>query len=88
MARQQPEIVSGLIWRIVDDNIVVVSPTVGDVHVLSPTGSVIWQMLAEQQTLDAITAHIVENFEVEPEQAQNDIMAFIQELTAMGLLRT
>ena len=77
----------GLIWRVVDDNIVVVSPEAGDVQVLSQTGSVIWQMVANKNEVRDIESYLVEHYIVSPEQAHQDVAAFIRELKNLGLLQ-
>lgn len=85
--KTEPGIVPGLIWRLVDDHIVVVSPEAGDVHVLSQTGSEIWQLLLEKKDVSAIESYLVQKYVVSPEEAHQDMAFFIQELTALGLLQ-
>ncbi|NJN54786.1 MAG: PqqD family protein [Anaerolineae bacterium] len=82
-----PEIVPGLIWRVVDDNMVVVSPEAGDVHVLSQTGSDIWQLLVDKKGMSEVESYLVDKYIVSHEQAHDDLAQFIQELRAMGLIR-
>ncbi len=77
---------SNLIWREVDENTVVVSPQSGDMRVLNGVGSVIWRLLAEEQSLEAIAAHITAHYAVSPEQAGADLRAFITDLDARHLL--
>lgn len=86
-AMAAPQIVPGLIWRVVDGNIVVVSPTAGDVHVLSQTGSDIWHLLADQNDVRAIESYLVQKYIVTDEQAHEDVAHFIQELRTLGLLQ-
>ncbi|HRQ40553.1 MAG TPA: PqqD family protein [Chloroflexota bacterium] len=81
-----PQMAPGLIWRVVDDNIVVVSPEAGDVHVLSRTGSDIWQLLAGSKDVSTIESYLVQKYIVSAEQAHQDVANFIQELKALGLL--
>ncbi len=82
-----PEVAAGLIWRVVDDNVVVVSPDTGDVHVLSPTGAVVWQMLADKKEVNAIKSYLTNHYTISPEQADQDVTAFISTLKQEGLLR-
>lgn len=82
-----PTIAPALIWRLVDDNVLVVAPDIGDVVVLSQTGAYIWQLLAEEKSLTEIVNHLVENFTVSFEQAEADLLAFIHQLQASNLLR-
>lgn len=82
-----PQIVPALIWRQVDDNMVVVSPESGDVHVLSQTAADIWRLLAEENDVSTIESYLVEHYVVSAEQAHDDVGAFIQELKSLGLLQ-
>jgi hypothetical protein len=82
-----PEIKPGVIWRIVDENAVVVSPDTGDVHVLSQTGAIIWQMLANKNEVRDIESYLVAHYIVSAEQASQDVAAFIRELKDSGLLK-
>ncbi len=82
-----PEITPGLIWRVVDGNMVVVSPDAGDVHVLSQTGSEIWQLLLDGQDVSAIESYLVQKYIVSAAQAHEDVAVFIAELQSSGLLR-
>ncbi|GIK55145.1 MAG: hypothetical protein BroJett015_08080 [Chloroflexota bacterium] len=82
-----PQIAPGLIWRVVDGNIVIVSPTAGDVHVFSQTGSDIWQLLADRNDVRAIESYLVQKYIVTDERAHEDVANFIQELRMLGLLQ-
>ncbi len=80
-------IVPDLIWRVVDDNIVIVTPEAGDVHVLSQTGSEIWQLLADGKDASAIESYLVHKYTVSTEVAHHDVADFLRELATLGLLR-
>lgn len=82
-----PQLAPGLIWRLVDDNVVVVSPEAGDVHVFSQTGSEIWRLLIEQNDVSTIESYLVQKYIVSAAQAHEDVVAFIQELRTLGLLQ-
>lgn len=82
-----PEVAVGLIWRMVDDNVVVVSPDTGDVHVLSHTGAVVWQMLADKKEMNDIKSHLINHYTISPEQANQDVATFISTLKQEELLR-
>ncbi len=81
-----PQIVSNLIWRQVDENTVVVSPQSGEMRVLNGVGSTIWQLLAEKKNPDDIIAHLVAHYAVSPEQARQDLQAFLTDLDERHLL--
>ena len=86
MNKSNPRIKSNLIWRQVDENTVVVSPQSGQMRVLNGVGSTIWQLLAQNQSPEAIAAHIVNHYDVSAEQAQTDLQTFLADLDKRQLL--
>jgi hypothetical protein len=53
-----PRIADDLVWRLLDDNAVVVTPMDGEVRVFNRVGTVIWQQLLEGKNVDDIAAHL------------------------------
>ena len=82
----QPRIQSEIIWRRVDENTVVVSPHSGQMRVFNGTGSVIWELLANEQSVEAIQAYLVEQYRIPAEQADQDLRRFLAELRERGLI--
>jgi hypothetical protein len=82
----RPQIVSDLVWQTIDDDAVVVSPQSGTIRVLNGIGTVIWLMLSEGEDPAQILAHLVEQYDVSLEQAQDDLQAFLNELQARELI--
>ena len=83
---QIPQIVPNLTWRVLNDETVVVSPNDGKYCVLNGLGTVIWQLLSEQYSLEGIEKYLVTNYEVSAEQAGEDIGRFLADLSQKGLL--
>ena len=81
-----PSIAEGVIWRQLDDNAVIVSPQSGEVRVLNMVGTVIWQMLVDQQPIATIVDHLTTRYQVTPTQAEEDITLFLQELQQRALI--
>lgn len=81
-----PRLAPEIIWRLMDNNAVVVSPTGGKVRVLNDVGTTIWKMLAEEQSQHLIHDYLVAHYDVSPEQAQQDLAHFLADLTERGLL--
>ncbi|MDX1413609.1 MAG: PqqD family protein [Candidatus Promineifilaceae bacterium] len=81
-----PRIAPDIIWRLLDENAVVVSPGTGEVRVLNPVGTIIWQLLVEENTLQEIEAYLVAHYEVSQECANKDLEQFFVELSERGVL--
>ena len=81
-----PRVAPDLVWRLLDDNAVVVSPRVGEVRVLNLVGTVIWQLLLEDKCPDEIEDYLVANFQVSHQQAKSDMQDFFDDLTERGII--
>lgn len=86
MSDERPKIKPNLIWRVLQEETVVVSPIDGRYCVFNGSGSTIWGLLTENSSLAEIEAHLVANYEVNPEVAREDIGRFLSELQERGLL--
>lgn len=53
---------------------------------LNGTAAYVWELLAEDRTVDELAAAVAEQFDVAPERARADVQVFIDEITRMGLL--
>lgn len=55
---------------------------------LNETGKLLWEALETEQTLDSLTALLLEEYAVTREQAYRDVEAFIKKLCAAGAVIT
>jgi Coenzyme PQQ synthesis protein D (PqqD) len=53
---------------------------------LDPVGARIWQLLSEASSFAEIVGRLVQEYDVTPEQAESDLVRFVEELKANGLL--
>lgn len=53
---------------------------------LQDVGARIWQLLQRPTTVPAMCAALVEEYEVEPERCERDLLALIADLSARGLV--
>ena len=83
----RPEIVTSLVWRILDGNAVIVSPQTGTYRVLNEVGTVIWQLIEQKLTLTDILDNLVANYETSREEAQYDLHLFLSDLQEWGALK-
>ena len=63
--------------QVVDTNAIVV---------LNDTGRCIWELLAEERSVDGLVTAVVERFVVDRERARADVQAFLDDIARMGLL--
>src|SRR5436305_5288223 len=69
--------------------IVPVRGKVGDlasIYSFNHTGSLIWKLLETTRTLPELVAAVAEAFNVEPEQTENDVTQFVEEMYQAGLV--
>jgi hypothetical protein len=72
--------------RILDGEAIVLTPMDSKIHSFNETGSRIWELMAGEPTVGEIVTQIHQEFEVSAEQAQADVVAFIEELAARGMV--
>jgi hypothetical protein len=71
-----------------EDGGLVVLPGKAEVKVLNPAGIKIFSLLDGEHTADQIAEALTEEFEVTRENALQDVLAFVQELSDHGMLQT
>ena len=76
-----------LAWRIIEGNAFIVDSRGNMLHELNETGAHIWKLLDGKRTLRGIASQISEEFEVNKENAQKDVLDFIQELEKKELIK-
>lgn len=81
-----PRLSAEVIWRETDDGVVIVDPQAGDVRALNGVGSDIWKMVGDNQPLNAIHTQLMDDYGITPEQAQNDVSAFLKQLSERNLI--
>lgn len=55
---------------------------------LNETGKLLWEALATEQSVDTLTEKLLEEYDVAPEQAREDVEGFVKKLTAVGAVVT
>lgn len=53
---------------------------------LDPVGAFIWKQLAQPQPVSTIAAAMLDQYDVEPERCQKDLLALLHQLDDRGLL--
>jgi hypothetical protein len=55
---------------------------------LNTTGAFLWDLLAEDSSIEALGARVAEHFDVDVDRAVSDVQAFVDKFTRMGLLES
>jgi hypothetical protein len=53
---------------------------------LDPVGARIWQLLSQTNSCAEIVERLAQEYDVTPERAESDLVRFVEELKANGLL--
>lgn len=76
-----------LVWREVEDGVVIVSPAGGEVRALNQLGSSIWSKLDGTKSSGEILSELVLEYPQVPEdQLKNDLNEFLNSLLAREML--
>lgn len=75
-----------VIYRGVDQETVVLNLETGVYFGLDDVGARIWQLIVERGSLRAVRAALVDEFDVSAEALDRDLIAFVTELHAKGLI--
>jgi len=73
--------------RQVGEETVILDLASGRYFGLDAVGARIWQLLTEGLQPAAVRDAVVAEYEVEPQQAESDLLRLLRELQAQGLLR-
>ncbi|MFW6068572.1 MAG: PqqD family protein [Chloroflexota bacterium] len=75
-----------VVWRILDDGAVIVTPRAGNVRVLNQVGTTIWKLIDGKNSLSDIESQLVRTFDVPLNLARADLAAFVKELEKRGMI--
>ena len=53
---------------------------------LNATARYLWELLAEQRSVDELAAHLTERFRIDLHQARVDVQLFVDSISRLGLL--
>jgi hypothetical protein len=76
-----------VIWRRIEDDIVIIKDGGLSTHVLNKTAAFIWEMCDGRSGIDEIAAKICERFEVSYQEAHADVDATIKTLSKASVLK-
>ena len=75
-----------LVWRVIEDEIVILTSDGREIHTLNKVGGAIWELADGTISLNDITSKICDRFDVSFEAAREDVIEFAKELSDKNLL--
>ena len=54
--------------------------------ILNETAARVWELLAEEQSVEELSTAVMERFDVTADVARHDVRAFVEEIARLGLL--
>lgn len=73
-------------WRLIEGEAVILSMETKVLRGLNPVGSRVWELIDGRRSVEEMAGLIVEEFDVTPEAAAQDVRGFVEELLARGLV--
>jgi hypothetical protein len=73
-------------WRDIQDEIVVLDTRSGVYLCLQGSGALLWRLLGESTTRDALVEALVGTYDIDPTRAGEDVDEFLATLDERGLL--
>ncbi len=73
-------------WRDAPDELVLFLESAGSYHLLDDVGSDIWRLAAPGCGMNDLVAELAGQYGVTPDAIAADVSAFVEKLTALGLL--
>ena len=74
-----------VVFRLLDDEAVLLDLRSGTYFGLNPVGARIWQLLAEQTSLGTVLVTLQREYDVEPDALEHDLLTLVNELCVRGL---
>jgi hypothetical protein len=73
-------------YRVYEGKATVVLLERAEVKVVNEAGSLVWDRIDGKRTLGEIVQTVIDEFDVDPEQARNDVLEFVASLREHGMV--
>lgn len=71
----------------VQEDLIILDQEAGVYYGAGPVGAVIWQLISESPTVEEIRDHLLQEFDVDAETCENDLLSFLSDLHARNLIK-
>ena len=75
-----------LVFSNVADEVVILDLKSGVYHGLEEVGARAWELMAEERPVSEVRDQLLEEYEVEPQQCESDLLRLLEELRSHGLV--
>ena len=76
-----------VVFRELEGEAVLLNLDTGIYFGLNASGTRMWRLIVEHRSLDRVLAALQREFDAPPEQLESDLLAWVSQLEAQGLLR-
>jgi hypothetical protein len=81
-----PAPAAGVVGQIVQHEAVIVLPDSSEIKVLNEVGATIWTLADGSRSVREIAAQVCQQYDVDPQQAEADVLRFVAELLQRKML--
>ncbi len=74
------------IWRVIEGEVVILTPKNSTIHVLNEVGTRIWELIDEPIGVEELVSKIISEYEVDEETVKNDMLGFLSSLAEIEVL--
>jgi hypothetical protein len=75
-----------VVWRVLQDELVIVRPASGEIRVLNAVAALIWRCADGNRSITDLVTQVSDLYAVSEEQARTDVAGFVDVLVAEGWL--
>lgn len=75
-----------VLWKNVDNEVVIVDPETDNYSYLNATGRDVWELLGQGRTFEEIVAELSTRYDASPEIIRADVLALINDLLSSGII--
>ncbi|TFH44445.1 MAG: PqqD family protein [ANME-2 cluster archaeon] len=76
-----------LVWRMIDNKVVIMNSNGKEIHSLNNVGSIIWELSDGAKNFEEIAVLILERFETSIETARIDVLEFGSQLVVKNIIQ-
>ncbi len=75
-----------LLWKVIDDEVVIVDPHGDEYSYLNSTGSDVWRMIDSGCGIEEIVQTLSDTYDEAKDKIRNDVLRLVDDLVSEGLI--